>query len=121
MLWLRRAENPMLRLKRSTIIQETLHKLRIIEDNIANARYGAAQSRRLLITVIKALSPLSEALAVVGAHAVHIWVSCCYLVSTYYCWLLLILIRLGSYCSHRHSGLRAGVLNDTVNPGSSPE
>lgn len=39
-----------------------------------NARYGAEQSRRLLITTIQALGDHAKAMTVVGAHAVHVWV-----------------------------------------------
>jgi hypothetical protein len=37
-------------------------------------RYGAARSRRLLIDSLKALADFQDALTVVGAHAVHVWV-----------------------------------------------
>lgn len=39
-----------------------------------DARYGAERSRRLLITTIIALGPYTDALTIVGAHAVHLWV-----------------------------------------------
>jgi len=37
-------------------------------------RYGAANSRRLLIHTIQALGPFKDAVTVIGAHAVHVWV-----------------------------------------------
>jgi hypothetical protein len=40
----------------------------------ADARYGAAQSRRLLVDAISALDAFADAVTVVGAHAVHVWV-----------------------------------------------
>lgn len=40
----------------------------------ADARYGAAASRRLLINTIKALQEFAQSATVVGAHAVHVWV-----------------------------------------------
>jgi hypothetical protein len=42
--------------------------------NIADIRYGAMRSRRLLIDAIIALAPFKNAITVVGAHAVHVWV-----------------------------------------------
>ena len=39
-----------------------------------DARYGAERSRRLLITTIVALGEHADAVTVVGAHAVHVWV-----------------------------------------------
>lgn len=39
-----------------------------------DARYGAERSRRLLITTILALGDHADAVTVVGAHAVHVWV-----------------------------------------------
>jgi hypothetical protein len=39
-----------------------------------NARYGAEQSRRLLIATIETLGSHADAMTVVGAHAVHVWV-----------------------------------------------
>ena len=39
-----------------------------------DARYGAERSRRLLITTIGALGQHADAVTVVGAHAVHVWV-----------------------------------------------
>ena len=40
----------------------------------ADARYGAARSRRLLIDTIDALGPFAGSVTVIGAHAVHVWV-----------------------------------------------
>lgn len=40
----------------------------------ADARYGAARSRRLLIETVVALEAFQDAVTVVGAHAVHVWV-----------------------------------------------
>ncbi|ACZ31890.1 hypothetical protein Xcel_2877 [Xylanimonas cellulosilytica DSM 15894] len=40
----------------------------------ADARYGAARSRRLLLEAIAALDEFEAAITVVGAHAVHVWV-----------------------------------------------
>ncbi len=40
----------------------------------ADARYGAARSRRLLIETIEALGPFASSVTVIGAHAVHVWV-----------------------------------------------
>jgi len=37
-------------------------------------QYGAANSRRLLIHTIQALGPFKDAVTVIGAHAVHVWV-----------------------------------------------
>jgi hypothetical protein len=42
--------------------------------SLADARYGAIRSRRLLVTTIKALGDHASALTVIGAHAVHVWV-----------------------------------------------
>jgi hypothetical protein len=39
-----------------------------------DARYGAERSRRLLITTIVALGGHADAMTVLGAHAVHVWV-----------------------------------------------
>lgn len=39
-----------------------------------DARYGAERSRRLLIEAILALQEHADAVTVVGAHAVHVWV-----------------------------------------------
>lgn len=39
-----------------------------------DARYGAERSRRLLLTTILALGDHADAVTVVGAHAVHVWV-----------------------------------------------
>jgi hypothetical protein len=41
---------------------------------LEDARYGAERSRRLLITTIVALGEHANAMTVVGAHAVHVWV-----------------------------------------------
>lgn len=41
---------------------------------LEDARYGAERSRRLLITTIVALGKHADAMTVVGAHAVHVWV-----------------------------------------------
>lgn len=41
---------------------------------VADARYGAERSRRLLIETILALGEHAKAVTVVGAHAVHVWV-----------------------------------------------
>lgn len=43
-------------------------------ESMSSVRYGAASSRRLLIDAIKALSVFGDAITVVGAHAVHVWV-----------------------------------------------
>ncbi|MDR0416359.1 MAG: hypothetical protein LBH76_03405, partial [Propionibacteriaceae bacterium] len=37
-------------------------------------RYGAANSRRLLVRAVKALDEFKDAVTVIGAHAVHLWV-----------------------------------------------
>lgn len=42
--------------------------------SLADARYGAAASRRLLIDAINALEEFGRSATVVGAHAVHVWV-----------------------------------------------
>ena len=41
--------------------------------NLQDATYGVLSSRRLLIDTISALAAFSDAITVVGAHAVHIW------------------------------------------------
>ena len=43
-------------------------------ESMVNIRYGVAQSRRLLIKALKAMSVFKEAITVVGAHAVHVWI-----------------------------------------------
>jgi len=43
-------------------------------DGMADIRYGAIRSRRLLIDAVYALSMFKDAITVVGAHAVHEWV-----------------------------------------------
>ncbi|MDR1184436.1 MAG: hypothetical protein LBK67_06525, partial [Coriobacteriales bacterium] len=43
-------------------------------ETMANIRYGAARSRRLLIEAIRALGDFKKAITVIGAHAVHAWV-----------------------------------------------
>jgi len=40
----------------------------------AQARLGVHQSRRLLIDTLRALDEFADAVTVVGAHAVHVWV-----------------------------------------------
>ena len=45
-----------------------------MELRLEDARYGAERSRRLLITTIVALGEHANAMTVVGAHAVHVWV-----------------------------------------------
>ena len=42
--------------------------------SFANAHFGALNSRRLLIETLYAVKPFHEALTVIGAHAVHVWV-----------------------------------------------
>ena len=41
---------------------------------VADARFGVQQSRRLLIDTLQALAAFDDAITVVGAHAVHVWV-----------------------------------------------
>ena len=41
---------------------------------VGDMAFGAANSRRLLIHSVQALSPFGNAVTVVGAHAVHVWV-----------------------------------------------
>ena len=42
--------------------------------SVGDARYGAANSRRLLIHTVRALGPFRDGITVIGAHAVHVWV-----------------------------------------------
>ena len=41
---------------------------------LADARYGVQRSRRLLIDTLRTLANSRDAITVVGAHAVHVWV-----------------------------------------------
>ena len=40
----------------------------------SDMRYGVVHSRRLLIDTIRALNEFADAVTVIGAHAVHVWV-----------------------------------------------
>jgi len=42
--------------------------------SVADMQYGAANSRRLLVDTVQALTPFQDAVTVVGAHAIHIWI-----------------------------------------------
>jgi len=42
--------------------------------NLRNLAYGVQSSRKLLIDTIRALADFGDAMTVVGAHAVHVWV-----------------------------------------------
>jgi len=41
---------------------------------LADARYGVQQSRRMLVDTLQILVDFRDAITVVGAHAVHVWV-----------------------------------------------
>jgi len=44
-----------------------------IPVSMLSARFGVAQSRRLLVDTIRTLAGFSDAITVIGAHAVHVW------------------------------------------------
>ena len=43
-------------------------------ETMPNMRFGVVMSRRLLVEAIRALDVFMEAITVIGAHAVHVWV-----------------------------------------------
>jgi hypothetical protein len=43
--------------------------------SISDIQYGVFSSRRLLIKTIQALEPFEDAVTVIGAHAVHLWLT----------------------------------------------